>query len=65
MNVNMTYSVLGLIILILDLVAIFNVLSSSSSVGRKVIWSLLIFFLPVVGMLLYFAVGRESSGTLT
>ncbi|KAI8997702.1 hypothetical protein BDB01DRAFT_846324 [Pilobolus umbonatus] len=46
--------VVGLIILILDLIVIFEVLNSSRAMSGKLGWSLLVFFFPVVGLILYF-----------
>jgi len=37
-----------------------SVLSSSASVGNKILWVLLILFLPVLGMVLYFLLGRSA-----
>lgn len=45
--------IVGLIILILDLVAIFEILNSNRTVTGKLGWSLLVFFFPVVGLVLY------------
>ena len=49
----------SLIILILDVIAIVEVINSSRSTGEKVLWCLLIFFLPVLGLLLYYFVGKK------
>jgi len=50
---------LSLVILVLDIVAIIDVLKSSMSTGKKVLWVLLILILPVIGLLLYFFIGRK------
>ncbi len=52
--------ILGLLILVLDIVAIVDVLGTSMDGGKKALWVLLILFLPVVGMILYFVVGKKS-----
>lgn len=52
------YGIVGLVILVLDLIAIFNVLNGGKSVGAKLLWILLILLLPLLGMILYFLVGR-------
>jgi hypothetical protein len=57
---NNSYSLFGILVLILDLVAIFSVLSGSSTPGRKALWTILILVLPVVGMALYYLIGRTS-----
>jgi hypothetical protein len=49
----------GLIILILDIIAIVEVINSPRSTGDKVLWCLLIFFFPVGGLLLYYFFGRK------
>lgn len=55
----MLESLLGIIILVLDIVAIISVVAGSSSVGRKVLWVLIILLLPVIGVILYFLIGRS------
>jgi len=50
---------LSLVVLVLDIVAIIDVLKSSMSTGKKVLWILLILILPVIGLLLYFFMGRK------
>ncbi len=51
--------VLGLIILILDIWAIIKVLGSSATAGMKLVWVLVILFLPVVGLILWFLFGPK------
>ena len=46
--------VCGLIIVILDIVALLNVWQSSRSEGDKILWTLLIVFFPVGGLILYY-----------
>jgi hypothetical protein len=53
-----TLSLVGTIILLLDIFAIVSVLLGRSEVMRKLLWIVLILFLPVVGMVLYFLIGR-------
>ena len=52
---------LGLIILILDIFAIVGVLSGSSTPGRKLLWVVVILVFPVVGLIIYYLVGRSSA----
>lgn len=49
----------GLIILILDIIAIVEILQSGRAVGEKLLWILLILILPLIGVLLYFLIGRK------
>ena len=51
------FRLFGLVVLILDIVAILSLLKSSADTGTKILWLLLIVFLPFVGMILYFLMG--------
>lgn len=55
-----TLSLFGAVILILDIFAIVSVLLGRSGVMRKLLWIAVILLLPVVGMLLYFLIGRSA-----
>jgi len=55
----MLESLVGLVILVLDIWAIVSVLTGYGSVARKVVWILLILFLPVIGVILYLLLGRS------
>ncbi len=50
---------LGLIILILDVWAIIRVVGSSASTGAKVLWTVLILVLPIVGLVLWYLFGPK------
>lgn len=54
----MFYTILGLLHLILFLIAAFEILTSTKPLLHKVLWLLLIFLLPIVGLIIYFLVGR-------
>ena len=56
-----SYGILGLIILVLDIIAIVSVLGGRSSVEHKLLWTVIILLLPVVGMILYFLMGRSTA----
>ncbi len=51
--------ILGLLVLILDIIAIIDVLKSDMDTGKKTLWIILIIFLPVIGMILYFLMGKK------
>ena len=51
----------GAVILLLDIFAIVSVLLGSSGVMHKVLWITLILLLPILGMVLYFLIGRSSA----
>jgi hypothetical protein len=53
------HAILGLIILILDIVAILSVVGGTSPLGRKVLWIVIILLFPVLGVIIYFLVGQS------
>ena len=53
-------ALLGLVILVLDIVAIVDVVKSAVDTGKKVLWVLLILVLPIIGMVLYFLIGKKK-----
>ena len=57
----MLFPLIGLVILILDIVAIVKVLGGSGTVERKILWTVVILILPLIGMILYFALGERAS----
>ncbi len=59
------YTIFGVLVLILDIFAIVGVLGGSSSGQRKALWTVLILLLPVVGMVLYYLVGREPQDKIS
>ncbi|MGO4002557.1 MULTISPECIES: PLDc N-terminal domain-containing protein [Pseudomonas] len=52
---------IGLIILALDIWAIINVLKSSASTGMKIVWTLLILLLPVLGLIIWAIAGPRGN----
>lgn len=54
----MVYGLLSLLHLILFLIAAFEILNSGKTLGNKILWLLLIFLLPVVGLIIYYLAGR-------
>ncbi len=53
----------GLIILALDLWALVSIIGSNASTGRKVLWSLLVIVLPVLGFIIWLIAGPRSAAT--
>ncbi|WP_079201753.1 PLDc N-terminal domain-containing protein [Pseudomonas sp. CC6-YY-74] len=51
----------GLIILALSIWAIINIVKSNTEVGKKVLWVLLILFLPVIGLIIWALLGPRGS----
>lgn len=51
----------GLLVLALDLWAIISVFGSSASTGKKVMWTILIILLPILGFILWFFLGPRPA----
>jgi hypothetical protein len=51
----------GLIILIADVWAIVNIFQSGASTGNKVLWTVLVVVLPILGFILWFFLGPRTS----
>ncbi len=56
----MEYGILGLLVLIADIYAIVKIWGSSASTGAKVLWTLLILVLPVVGFIIWLVAGPKG-----
>jgi len=48
----------GLIILVLDIMAIIDCINTQKDSGKKILWIVLILLLPVVGLILYYLLGK-------
>jgi hypothetical protein len=52
--------IFALIVLIADVWAIVNVFQSSADTGRKVIWTVLVILMPVLGFILWYFLGPKT-----
>jgi hypothetical protein len=52
--------ILGLVILIADIWALVKIFQSSVSTGAKLLWTILILFLPVLGLIIWLLAGPDS-----
>ncbi|GAD61413.1 PLDc N-terminal domain-containing protein [Aquipseudomonas alcaligenes] len=52
---------LSLAILVLDIWAIINVIKSGAETGIKILWVLLIVFLPVLGLIIWALAGPRGN----
>ncbi len=50
----------GLIVLIADIWALINILQSGADTGTKVLWVVLVVFLPVLGFILWYFIGPKT-----
>ncbi|MDO6466864.1 PLD nuclease N-terminal domain-containing protein [Neptunomonas phycophila] len=59
MSIQIT-GLLGFIIFVLDIWAIIRVIQSPASTGTKVLWTVLILLMPVLGLVLWFFLGPRD-----
>lgn len=57
----MSRGLFGLIVFALDIWAIVNVFQSRESTGTKVLWTLLILILPLIGLVIWFFAGPKKA----
>lgn len=50
----------GAVIIILEIVALIDVIRGGLPGPKKVLWAILVLFIPVLGLILYFLVGRPE-----
>jgi hypothetical protein len=53
-------SLWGLVVLVADVWAIVNIVQSSADTARKVIWTVIVIVLPVLGFILWFLFGPKT-----
>jgi len=51
------FSLLWLVITVLDIIALVSLLKSGADTATKLLWAILIILLPLIGMVLYFLIG--------
>ena len=54
-----SYSLLGIVVVVLDVIAIISILFGSARVGHKVLWIVVVLLFPLVGMIVYYLIGRS------
>lgn len=54
------HGILGLIVLLLDIWAIVSIVTSNRSVGAKVLWTLLVIILPIIGFIIWLIAGPRA-----
>lgn len=55
--------VIGFIILVLDILVWIEVLKSNRPPSSKILWCLVVFLFPVIGMIVYYIFGNRSEHT--
>lgn len=53
-------TILGLILLVLDIIALISVINSSYGAVKKLIWIIVIIALPLLGLILWYLLGNPG-----
>ncbi|KNG51591.1 hypothetical protein DDE82_008761 [Stemphylium lycopersici] len=53
--------IIGFIVLVLDIIAWIEIFKSNRPVSNKVIWALVVFLFPVVGMIVYYLFSNRQA----
>ena len=51
------FRLIGLVVLVLDIIAVVSLFQSDADTPTKIVWFLVILLLPFLGMVLYFLMG--------
>ena len=51
---------IGIIVLIADVWALVNIFQSGADTGKKVLWTVLVILLPVLGFILWYFLGPKT-----
>jgi hypothetical protein len=54
------HSLWGVLVLIADIWAIVNILQSGADTGKKVLWTVVVILLPVLGFIVWFFMGPRT-----
>ncbi|MGR3512043.1 MAG: PLDc N-terminal domain-containing protein [Paracoccaceae bacterium] len=57
----MEYGLFGLLVLIANIYAIYQIFISAASTGAKVLWTVAILLLPILGFILWLIFGPKGS----
>jgi hypothetical protein len=59
-----TGGIVGVVVLVLDIIALIDIIGGRGSAGHKLLWAILVLVLPVIGMALYFLIGKNAATDL-
>lgn len=60
----MEYGILGALLFIANVYALFKTWTSAASTGAKLLWTLLILVLPLLGFIIWFFAGPRGSASV-
>jgi hypothetical protein len=52
--------IISFIILVIDIVVIIDIIKSSKDTEKKILWIIAVVFLPLLGPILYYVIGKNK-----
>jgi hypothetical protein len=53
------FQLFSLVILILDVIVMMEIWKSTKDMEKKILWTVAVIFLPVLGLIIYYFIGRK------
>ena len=53
--------ILGIIVLVVNIIVTVQIVKSALGGGQKALWIILIWILPIIGLILYFLLGKKKA----
>jgi succinate dehydrogenase/fumarate reductase cytochrome b subunit len=50
---------IGILVFIVDIIIVMEILRSNKDTEKKILWIIAVVFLPILGPILYYAIGRK------
>jgi hypothetical protein len=57
-GISMGYGIIGVLVLVLDIYVIMQILQGGGDSGKKLLWIIIVLLLPLLGPILYYALGK-------
>jgi succinate dehydrogenase/fumarate reductase cytochrome b subunit len=54
------HGLFGLVLLVLDILAIVKLVNSNAATDKKILWTALIILLPLLGLILWYLIARDK-----
>ena len=48
-----------LLVLVIDVIVVMDILRSNKDMEKKILWIILVIFLPILGPVLYYVIGKK------
>lgn len=53
--------IIGLVVLVVNIIVTVQIVKSAAAGGQKALWIILVWILPIIGLVLYFLLGKKKA----